>query len=80
MEQKLRYQQLADAITVVAKVNHYMVGLTDVTLRTVRDDEIKLARVVLINRQNMTKLNSRSWKTYERTLDLFDMLFAKRAA
>lgn len=48
MTRKERYEQLADALIAVAKVDHYMVGITE----PVREHELQNAIRELINRQN----------------------------
>jgi len=58
-----RSQQLADAMLLIAKSDHYMVGLVE----PVTADEIDAAEQILITRQYDTPATS---KTLHRQLDL----------
>lgn len=64
-----RAQQLANAVHGVARVNHYMVGVTE----HVTQAEVDEARQILINRQNaLPRQKGRAYKTLDLALDLLE--------
>ena len=69
-----RTEQLADAYLTVARVNHYMVGITE----TVTDDELSGAEQLLITRQNATAGRGKAYRAADRALDLLQQEQRKR--
>ncbi len=61
---------LVDAMQIIAKCDNYMIGLTNPEDYCI--DEFNEARQILINRQNLTKNNSKSYKRLELSLDLLE--------
>jgi hypothetical protein len=63
-----RSEQLADAMLLIAKCNHYMVGLVE----SVTPDEIDAAEQILITGQNNLASQSSLFKRYDLALDLIE--------
>lgn len=67
MMTKTKAEQLADAYAAVARVNHYMVGITAFCTIKERDD----AEQILIARQNaLPSQSGRKYKTLDLALDV----------
>jgi len=61
-----RYEQIAEALILIAKSNHYMVGLKE----RVTSHELEAAKHILINLQNATPEGTLSWYIYDLALDI----------
>jgi len=61
-----RHEQIAEALILIAKSNHYMVGLKE----TVTSHELEAAKQILINLQNATPEGTRKWHLYDLALDI----------
>ncbi len=65
----MRKEQLADAYTKLAHVNHYMLGIVE----AVTSDERDAAEQVLITRQNACAEDSAKWAVLNLALDILEL-------
>lgn len=69
-EKSNRVIDIAKAFTIIATMNHYMVGFINLSVNA---DELEMAKQILISEQNTHEPNTYLYDILERALDLIEI-------